>query len=175
METIMKMLVLILPFSFLLHCFEEFYFPGGFIDWYHTFRPSLSKQKPRYYIKVNIIAFLIVSIISISVFFLGTSYNSFLIASTFLAANAFFTHILGAIHTKRYSPGMITGALLYIPICVLAYIFSFLSGTLLISDIIPDLILGSLYELWNIYKYKKEVRSYTNERHFVSPLVNLFD
>ncbi|MGG5316859.1 HXXEE domain-containing protein [Enterococcus sp. AZ072] len=159
METAMKVIVLLLPLSYLLHCLEEFYFPGGFIEWYRGFRPSLSAQKPQYYLKVNIIAFIIVSIISISVFFFETSYNSFLIASTFLASNAFFTHILGTIKTRKYSPGLITGTFLYIPICLLGFFFSLYRGTLLTSDLIADLVLGSLYELWNIYKYQKKNRA----------------
>ncbi|MGM0239458.1 HXXEE domain-containing protein [Enterococcus sp. AZ103] len=154
----MNLLVLLLPITYLLHCFEEFIFPGGFINWYHSFRPFLSKQSSQYYIKVNLIGFSIILLISFSVFFFHTSYNSFLIASTFLACNAIFTHIVGAIQTHKYSPGIFTGCILYIPICVLGYFLAFHTHQIMLSDLISDLILGSLYEIWNIRKNIKKKR-----------------
>ncbi|MGK0607260.1 HXXEE domain-containing protein [Enterococcus gilvus] len=152
----MTFLVALLPLAYILHCIEEFVLPGNFIDWYHIYRPSLSKQTPKYYLKVNVIGFSIILVISTCVQYFHISYNSFLISATFLANNAIFTHILGSIKTRKYSPGVVTGVFLYLPICIAGYILGMQHSSIGPIDIMSDILEGSLYEIWNIYKSKKK-------------------
>lgn len=142
-----------LPIFYLLHCFEEFFIPGGFREWYHNYRPNLNKQTPAYYWKVNIIAFLIVLINSIYYFVShGNNNTGLLIASSFLAWNALVTHVIGSFQSKHYSPGVATGIFLYIG--------SFFGITIIIihGQLLPFnltiiyALIGMLYELWNVYK-----------------------
>lgn len=47
--------------------------------------------------------------------------RSWLVFSTFMTWNAFF-HVRGAVHTREYSPGMVTGLLLFAPLTIISYI-----------------------------------------------------
>ena len=152
---IMKMLAVMAPLAYLVHCVEEFVLPGGFISWYRGLRPALSKQKPSYYWRVNIIAFVIVSVTGWFAFFTKGNNSGLVISASFLASNAVFTHIIGAIKTRSYSPGMITGIILYLPICFMCYFSTYTLHLISISNLCIYIIIGPLYELWNWYKYKK--------------------
>lgn len=39
MIAVMPLLLWAVPVSFALHVVEEFFLPGGFMPWYHQFRP----------------------------------------------------------------------------------------------------------------------------------------
>ncbi len=152
---IMKILAILAPLSYLLHCTEEFAFPGGFISWYHNWRPSLGKQKPSYYWRVNVIAFIIVTITGGFALFTKGNNSALVISTSFLAYNTIFTHIVGAIKTRTYSPGMLTGILLYLPICIMCYITAYSSHLISTDSLCLYVIITPLYELWNWHKYRK--------------------
>ncbi|SCC03050.1 HXXEE domain-containing protein [Weissella bombi] len=152
---IMKLLAILAPLSYLLHCIEEFLFPGGFITWYHSWRPSLEKQQPSYYWKVNIIAFTIVTITSFFALFTKENISALVISTSFLACNTILTHVIGAIKTRMYSPGMITGIILYLPICIMCYITAYSAHLISIKNLSIYVIIAPLYELWNWYKQRK--------------------
>lgn len=151
----MKILAIMVPLSYLIHCIEEFALPGGFISWYHNLRPSLNKQKPSYYWKVNIIAFTIVTITGWFAFFTKGNNSGLVISAGFLACNAIFTHIIGAIKTHAYSPGMITGIVLYLPICFMCYFTTYTLNLISIGNLCLYIVVAPLYEIWNWYKYAR--------------------
>ncbi|MCP9333899.1 HXXEE domain-containing protein [Lentilactobacillus hilgardii] len=156
--TIIRILAISTPFAYLIHCLEEFGIPGGFISWYHAYRPALNKQTPFYYLMVNIIAFIIVSISALTSLF-SSDYTAIVVASSFLASNAIFTHIVGTFKTHTYSPGIVTGIILYIPICLTLYIMTYTQNLLPLHTLIIILFISMLYELWNFYKYMKKTKS----------------
>lgn len=121
MYKISSLLVWALPISFCLHVMEEFLLPGGFIEWYHRYRPKFARVKPSHYVKVNGIGFLLILETAIKAS-KGSGYNGLLIVWGLLSCNAVFTHLLGAVKTRQYSPGMVTGIALYLPLTVLSYI-----------------------------------------------------
>ncbi|KRN07612.1 hypothetical protein FD15_GL000903 [Liquorilactobacillus sucicola DSM 21376 = JCM 15457] len=151
----MKILAIMVPFSYLLHCIEEFALPGGFMTWYHNLRPSLSRQKRSYYWRVNIIAFTIVAITGGFAFFTEGNNSGLVISAGFLASNAIFTHIIGAIKTRTYSPGMITGIVLYLPICFMCYFTTYSLHLISVGNLCLYICIAPLYELWNWHKYEK--------------------
>jgi hypothetical protein len=113
-----------LPGAAAVHIFEEYVYPGGFPD---ALRKLLSRATPlftpRFHLAVNGLFFLL----CLSSAFIGKA-NLVLSLSVFglVFANAVL-HIRGAIVTKRYYPGVISGVLIYIPLAVYAY-FVFLSS-----------------------------------------------
>ncbi|KRL00922.1 HXXEE domain-containing protein [Liquorilactobacillus capillatus] len=157
MET-MRILAIAAPFSYLIHCTEEFALPGGFMCWYHNLRPALSKQKPSYYWRVNIIAFLIVTITSWFAFFTKGNNSGLVIATSFLACNTIFTHIVGAIETRTYSPGLVTGVALYIPICFMCYFTTYTLHLISVGNLCLYIVIAPLYEFWNWYKYERRTK-----------------
>lgn len=110
-------LTLLLPAFVMLHVTEEFLFPGGFIEWYREFRPALAAGiKPGYIVWINTL------MIGMCIFpvHLGDTKQGISICyavAAIGAVNACF-HILGVFSLKKYSPGVVTGLFLYIPLFV---------------------------------------------------------
>jgi len=106
-----------------LHIIEEFVWPGRFLAWYREYRPGIAASiTPRFALIGN--AILVAATIVLGV--MGPSWPRglplWLTLAALLAGNALF-HVLGALRMRRYSPGMITGIFLYIPLCVLGFLY----------------------------------------------------
>jgi hypothetical protein len=102
----------------IVHVFEEYVYPGGFADALRRLLPRATHLFTRkFHGVVNGLLF----VLCLAGAFIGRS-NLVLSLSVFglVFANAVL-HIRGAIVTKRYYPGVISGALIYIPLAVYAY------------------------------------------------------
>lgn len=146
MNKVLSVLIWALPLSFSFHLIEEFVFPGGFIKWYHHYRPQFSTDTPFHYFKVNAIGFLAILATSI-ITHMGKGYGGFLIVWGILSCNALFTHVSGAIKTKQYSPGMVTGIVLDLPLTLMSYISIIVTGKLDIPSIIVCIVLSPIIEI----------------------------
>jgi hypothetical protein len=108
-------LSILLPAAIMLHVTEEFLFPGGFIEWYAKFRPpKTAGVRPGYLVWINT---LMIGVCVLPLY-LGNSAQGISIwycVAAIAAVNACF-HIFGVVSLKIYSPGVITGTLLYIPL-----------------------------------------------------------
>lgn len=127
------LLVFLLPIAFGLHVLEEFIYPGGFISWDNVFRPKYTGTPASYYVKVNALPAIASLLVVLGAFDYAGKFSfgirSWLALLTFLAWNAVF-HIRGALRTTRYSPGMVTGILLYIPLAIVSYVHFMKSGVI---------------------------------------------
>jgi hypothetical protein len=108
-----------LPFTFAaLHIFEEFAWPGGFAAWYRSYHPYVAASlTPRFLIVANAICLAASFLLGCMGPSWSRSLSLWLILAALLAANAVF-HVLGVFRLRRYSPGVVTGVLLYFPLCV---------------------------------------------------------
>jgi hypothetical protein len=99
------------------HMFEEFVLPGGFMSWYSRYRGSeATSVNPRFLVIINFVL-------------LAVCFNAGLAAQksealpywlaivAVLCSNGVW-HIWAAIRSHGYSPGMITGVTLYIPLAI---------------------------------------------------------
>lgn len=115
MEINYHILTLILPVAIMLHVTEEFLYPGGFIDWYKELVPPQTKGiRPGYLVWINT---LMIGVCVLPIYFFDTERGKsiWFCVAAIAAINAFF-HIYGVFKLKKYSPGVITGVLLYLPI-----------------------------------------------------------
>jgi hypothetical protein len=140
-----------------LHIVEEFVFPGGFPEWDRAYRPAYKKSiTPRLHVVMNgLLIFLCLSIgfngpIAINV-------AMWLTLAALLASNAIF-HIVGAIKTRGYSPGMVTGIVLYLPMA--AYGFAHFVGTrqASVGTAVVAAALGGSYHLWSAVMHSRRAR-----------------
>src|ERR1700744_3577977 len=108
-------LTLLLPAAIMLHVTEEFLYPGGFIEWYQEWIPSRTKGiRPGYLVWINT---LMIGVCVIPAA-LGASERGagvWFTVAAIAAANASF-HLIGVFRLKKYSRGVFTGFLLYLPI-----------------------------------------------------------
>jgi hypothetical protein len=112
----LRRLSIALPVAFALHVFEE---APGFVSWFNSLvTPNISQ---RLFLSVNAAAFAITLLVALTVVaspqpvsaMLGVAWVGFL-----MLANGLF-HIVGTVARGRYCPGVVTGALLYLPLSAL--------------------------------------------------------
>ncbi|ATC65011.1 hypothetical protein CMV30_14130 [Nibricoccus aquaticus] len=116
-ESIITLLSWAPAVCFGLHIIEELFWPGGFREWYHLYRPQVAGAPMSYYYKANACYFAAVLTVPLG---RHSAYATLFVAGV-LFYNLIFTHILGAFKTRRYSPGIVTGLLLYVPLFVTSY------------------------------------------------------
>ena len=132
----------------LAHIFEEFVWPGGFADWDRAYRPGFRKSvTPRFHVFIN--GMLVLFCVSVGangpVPIIGAA--MWLTLTALLASNTGF-HIVGAVQSKRYSPGVVTGICLYIPLAVYGYVHFLRNGSASAGTAVGAAILGGSYHVW---------------------------
>jgi len=114
------------PIAFTFHVLEEFILPGKGEDWFRLYRPRFaSRYTEAYFVKINAIGFAGAALVPLGLldyrgaYSLGGIFGNMIFAAALLA-NAYY-HVRGSITTRRYSPGTLTGIVLYVPIAVAFY------------------------------------------------------
>ena len=129
----LKKIAWLVPFAYLLHLVDEYF--TGFPNWFSgLFNVDLSLND---FIIINSIGFIATIIITLLYSF--DKVNSFIIASlgTLFFINGII-HIVSSIYTYTYSPGTLTGILIYLPLgyFIIKKIFPMLSELQRIGSII---------------------------------------
>ncbi len=142
-----------------LHVFEEFVFPGGFREWYAIYRPEIaSSLSVRYLVVVNAILLAVCALVAVA----GPSPNgtaNWFVLTSILFWNAIF-HIRAAIRMRRYSPGVITGVVLYIPLAVVG------AFVLLQNKLVPWFValgcflVGSGYHAFSLRNHRRRAKAH---------------
>jgi hypothetical protein len=144
-----------LPFAAaVLHIVEEFVWPGGFLAWYRSYRPEIaSSLTPRFIVIVNGLLLAVTAAAGM----LGFSENGVALWLTTAAielGNAGF-HVLGTIRTRRYSPGVVTGVLLYVPIALYGFPYFVRRGLASSGTAAFALAFGLLYPVWSVWNHRR--------------------
>lgn len=131
-----------------LHMFEEFVFPGHFQTWYRRYKPSITKSiTTRFLVIINVLLL----ILCYDVGALGRSRFGvalWLCVMALLAANGIW-HLRAAIKTHSYSPGVLTGSLVYVPLAVYGYVLLLRSGQASVLTAATAFAVGASYQLWS--------------------------
>lgn len=121
-------LVFSLPITFCLHVFEEFIFPGGGADWFKRDRPQFAQaMTDNYFFNINALPLVLSLLVTLGTFNFAGSFNFFGIRAwlaflCFQAIHVVFFHVRGVFKTRRYSPGMATNILFYLPLTITAFV-----------------------------------------------------
>ena len=143
---IYKILFWIMPISVLLHITEEFIFPGGFIDWDREYRPGINESGHlRFLIIINILLFAICFNPILSGL-TSEGIEWWLSIVSILFVNSYF-HIKGAIILKKYSPGVITSIIIYIPLTIYGYWYFLSTNKVPLTTVILCFLVGFIYQL----------------------------
>jgi uncharacterized protein with HXXEE motif len=130
------------------HIFEEFVWPGGFMNWYRQYRGlSVSSITPRFLTIVNVVllAVCVNAALAANTPF-GIAY--WIAISGILASNGVW-HLWAAVRSRVYSPGMVTGLLLYVPLAIYGCTYFLKSGSVSIGGAVMALLIGGSYPLWS--------------------------
>ena len=118
-----------------LHILEEFVFPGGFKSWWCAYRPETAGSVSNgFLIVINAALLAFSAAVAVAVQApRGNGVAAWLALAALLFSNAIF-HLIGAFQSKRYSPGMITGIALYIPLAIYGFAYFLRERTRLHPD-----------------------------------------
>ncbi len=123
----------------IIHVGEETY--GHFIKWFKEFTGfpiSVTED-----IVVNII---FIAALAIGAYVSNTSYLVFSLGAVGFVFINFWFHVAGTIKLKKYSPGFISAALLYLPLSLYIYYASIISGYVdLLGMVLASVIALALY------------------------------
>jgi hypothetical protein len=130
------------------HIFEEFAWPGGFMVWYREYRgPAASRITPRFLVLINA-ALLIGCWDAAAATDTPVTRAFWLAMCAVLGANGCW-HLWAAARTHRYSPGVITGVLLYIPLAAYGFATYIGSGRVSVGTAAASAIAGASYPIWS--------------------------
>ena len=137
-----------------LHLIEEFVWPGGFGDWYRWYRPErASSITTRFLVIINVVLVVIALIPPL----LGATPRGlamWLVVAGIGAANALF-HIWATINRRRYSPGLVTGTLVYLPLAVVGYLSLVETGKVSPGTTIQAIVVGIGFHIWSAWNHRR--------------------
>jgi membrane protein implicated in regulation of membrane protease activity len=140
-----------------LHISEEFLVPGGFQAWYRRYRAEPSKITPRFLVIVN--GALLATCCNAALLGrtpLGIAY--WLAISALLCSNGCW-HVWASYKSHTYSPGVVTGLAVYLPLAAYGYSQFVRSGAIPIGVAVVAYIVGASYPLWSAAYHRRRQNS----------------
>jgi hypothetical protein len=136
------------------HLVEEFVWPGGFADWYRAYRPErASSVTARLLVVINAVLVVIALVPPV----LGPSPRGlamWLVVAAIGAVNALF-HLWATLRGRAYSPGVVTGALGYLPLAALGWNVLVQSGIVSPGTTIQAVVVGAGFHVWSAWNHRR--------------------
>jgi hypothetical protein len=137
----------------ILHMTEEFAYPGGFAVWYRRYRVEASRITPRFLVIIN--GALLAACINLALVarapLLGPVY--WLAIAALMCSNGIW-HGWASYQSRAYSPGVLTGLMIYVPMAVYGYAVFLKSGLVPIPLALIAGMVGGSYQLWSALYHK---------------------
>jgi len=136
------------------HLLEEFVWPGGFPEWYRRYRPERAASVTgSFLVTVNAI------LIGIAVLppLLGPTPRGlawWLIVVAVGAVNAAF-HAWATVRMREYSPGVVSGVLLYLPLAGFGVWRFVVPGIVAPGTAVQAVIAGVGFHLWSSWAHRR--------------------
>jgi hypothetical protein len=139
------------------HLVEEFLWPGGFGPWYRRHYPDRAASlTPGFLVRIN--ALLVVLAVIAGIQGVGPrGVALWLTLASISAANGFF-HLLASVRTRTYSPGLVTGMLLYVPLAIYGFWYLLHNGQASAGTALLAGIAGPAYHLYSAAKHRRRSR-----------------
>ena len=153
----MSSLFLSLPLlAIAAHLIEEFLWPGGFARWYRAYPPgSTAAVTTRFLVLVNAV-FVALAVVPL---LLGPSARGFaywLVVAAIAGANGIF-HLRASFRTRSYSPGVVTGVALYIPLAIVGGAHLLRSGLVSPATALQAVTIAVAYAWWSTWQHRRHV------------------
>jgi hypothetical protein len=150
---IVPALFLWLPlFAIASHLFEEFVWPGGFAQWYRAYPPGYAATvSARFLVAVNAVFIGLAFLPPL----LGKTPRGFAywaVVAAIAAANGLF-HLRATIRTRRYSPGLVTGIGLYLPLAIVGITMLLRLELLGFVTLIQAVLIAGAYSVWSTWRH----------------------
>ncbi|QTE21802.1 HXXEE domain-containing protein [Polaribacter cellanae] len=156
MELNLNTLIILLPFAFALHNFEEIL---GMEKWTKSIPIFIHKPVTTRQFGIAVILFTILGFaITFSKELYQTEKYYYLIITGFsgmLFLNVFFPHLLAVIYLRKYAPGIITGLLINLPLTITILLLVKDSEILSQKQMIFSVIAGGLIGIFLAFIFLK--------------------
>jgi hypothetical protein len=127
----------------ILHMVEEYFYPGGFMDLMKGLNPGFA---PFVTVRMAVIINGLQLLLCMLALVVGRNLPIFSMSVAGLLFINALTHIGGCMRVRGYVPGVVTGALLYLPLSIYAYAYFLGSSQLTWGGILITGLLGLLYQ-----------------------------
>ena len=138
------------------HLTEEFLWPGGFARWYRAYPPgSTAVVTTRFLVLVNAV---FVALAAVPVL-LGPTPRAFaywLVVAAIAGANGLF-HVRASLRTRSYSPGVVTGVALYIPLAIVGGTLLLRNGFVSPATALQAVAIAAAYAWWSTSQHRRHV------------------
>lgn len=146
-----------------MHIIEEFVWPGGFRAWYRDYRPEIaSSLSTTFLVFINALLLALCALI-VRLGLTPRGAALFLTITAVLLGNAVF-HLRATIRMRRYSPGVVTGVALYIPLAICGYVVVLNAGLASIPTAIVSAVMGGSYQLLSMANHRRRARGAPRRR-----------
>jgi hypothetical protein len=141
-----------------LHIGEEFVYPGGFMAWYRRYKSGTAQSiTARFLVIINVL-------LLVACYDIGTvgprpvGVAAWLTMMALLSANGAW-HLRAAVRTRSYSPGVVTGLFLYLPLAAYGYVRFLKDGQASFSTAAAAFLIGASYQFWsNAFHSRRALR-----------------
>jgi hypothetical protein len=140
-----------------LHLIEEFVFPGGFAAWYRRYKPDVADSITTPFLVIINAVFVVLALMPILLGHTPRGYAFWSVVVAIGMANAVF-HIWAVIKTDEYSPGFVTGLLIYIPLFLLGVWALRDYHKIAVGTIAEAVAIGVLFHVWSEWNHRRRAR-----------------
>lgn len=145
----------------ILHMSEEFIYPGRFAEWYRRYRANASRITSRFLVIIN--ALLLIACVDVGILGRTTAGAVYwLIIAALLCSNGIW-HAWASCKSRSYSPGVVTGVTIYVPLALYGYGHFLRSGAVSIGTALVAVIAGGSYHFWSAL-YHRSLRVLSQKR-----------
>lgn len=136
------------------HLVEEFVWPGGFAKWYRWYRPERAASVTTRFLVITNAVYALLALLPITLGATPRGFAYWLIVAAIAAANGVF-HLWATLRRGVYSPGVVTGALAYLPLAALGYVRLVSTGAVSKAVTVEAIVIGVGYHLWSAWNHKR--------------------
>lgn len=138
----------------LLHICDEFVFPGGFVRWYRAYRGAeVTSITPRFLVIIN--AVMVVTCIDAAYSIGEASGVALWLGMAALMATNGVWHDYAALRSRTYSPGMVTGTLVYIPLAIVGTTHFLRSQAISPGAACAVMATGATFPYWSDWYHRR--------------------
>ena len=140
-----------------LHLIEEFAWPGRFAGWYRWYRPERAASVTTgFLVRINVLL-VVMALIPGMMGFSPYGVAFWLVVASIAAANGAF-HLWATIVTRRYSPGVVTGCIVYLPLAVFGFWYFWRRGLASPATVVQAALIGPAYNIYAVWNHRRRAR-----------------
>ncbi len=137
-----------------LHLIEEFVWPGGFPEWYRHYPPDrVTKVSTQLLVIVNVV-FVALALLPPLIGATPRGFGMWMVVAAVAAANGIF-HVVAVARTHQYSPGVVTGIAVYLPLAVIGGAYLMRLHLISTGTMLEAIFWGVAYHVWSVWNHNR--------------------